>query len=1392
MYRNHPNEAEDRRYPKDNDLPEKVSLPKLPPLDTRESFLERAAKKDSDDLTIGWTPITGNDGPDSSLFSSKTPSPKQQSRTAINSARYSGPSPPLRPPPPTPPQSSSILNNRTRRRPPPPTPSPVTSQNSSPLIYKFDQQRLVDQSSPTLSRENMLPHNNNNIARIYHSPAKNSPSSSTPRLPNLPSPSFSSPSQNKMLPTITSSNKHSSSGEKELPLTPIDFYKPQPLPIATLELRKFSDSSRNSDSIESYYSDSNYSFNNSTNKNKNPLTAATATTTSKILSTSTTSSRDITGSEFNSLLGGKPLDFVPSIIQPTQPFSINLLDENKLYQCFTIYQLSDIYEWILKVYFEWFNEYIFTKIIFYQVVQRLLEFQIPNNFNQNIIDDNVDKIIESLIQKNAIRFENKNEQQEVRKQEQNDEDEDEDTIVIIVAGLDIQGIFTELLPCYSFLDTDYNDLSNTSLKCYSYTCNNNSVSSTTTTPPTLEKKKQLEISEIIHKSVGVWTDYWHLTSKELSKINPKEIQRQSFIFDLIILEERSLNMANAAIEIYGKRFDPDLLPNEPNFASLAFDIFQPLIDLHKTYLLSPIFEKIETNGKFIDGIGKIYYDWCNEATDIYIKYANSMAIVHEIITWEKKHKTPFSKWLNEIDNSIEITKSKMYHDVIFFGGFFKSLQNMPITLQSILKNTDPSMEDYEYLKMVIKLIENLSAKVDKVHGDSIDHRNLIRFSTQLIISKTITNNNNNSKKGSAGYTNILETTTTTTTMSTNSQSESNMKEEQDNIIMNEDKLDLQLNDPGRKLLISGQLLKKRDLWLDPTPVHLVLLDNYLLLTEPTFKNNMKYYKLIERPIPIDYLNLEKKKSDNNNKETNNDDASQSNNNTTNKLLNSPISSTPLSSVRPRLFNTVTKTFHPSSSPLLNENKNLKNIATSISNVNPNERGNFSFKVRNTATNESFTFLAETHDELDRWVNTIINKLKDINKKSSSFNAVEFEILSTDFAYVEKDAPINLPVAPEGSEIDVALKRFNCNGTGIPPIATTILCTTFLHMENKKFLLIATENGVFLKQYDENKKPMTKILLCSNVKKMEVNKKLGLLFVLDDKKLIYFNLPSILACYYNPKQYLINNCVVGLVIKDKVNWFKFAEDFGNSRHLFFERKGRIYVMTPEFDQINQSIKYFKEYKEYRLPIYGNNTGSLNLSHETRDIIVLKKCFLVCTSKGVYVFNDSFNDDGLVIPMFLCGQNTIYSDSTTTIDMPNAEKMLEFVKNDIINNKTRPITCFQLPDSMEYLIIYDEAVIKMNHHGQLENWRQDILVLDFYCTNAAFYNGNLILVGDNLIQVYNVKIPNMKLCKISPVQIIKGKKIQLVSSEKCQDVTFTLSHPNLAERQLLLKCNPCKKQ
>ena len=1323
MYSNHSNSDTNQYSSSGRKREDNIQLPKLPPLRTRQSMDSQTSSR-TDYKNVPVTPVRS--------ISNSIDSNRHEYPSSINTPVSNARSPITR-------QMNSSKRSTIKRRPPPPLPTRSSTNSydafvtTTPSQNTYDKTRHNNDTSPydlpfvkTPSERNNTYDDNNSTNQYsafvgdveYESittPVSKNLQSTNP-FNNSPTPKYGS-----LTPTYTTP----SSGmtiDADID-TDIGFYgkPPPPLPGS----RNVSGVSRRSDAVESHYSDSNYTFNNSSARH----------------------------SSYNSFSGGKPLEMIPSITTPTQPFHIDFLDENKLYQCYGVYYLSDIYEWILKIYFEWFNEYVFGKIEFYQVVQRLLEFQVPSSYDQDTIDSNVDKIIESLVIQDAVRFEKTGKPSLSSSQNFN---KTVDTIdaefTVITGGLDIQGVFTELLPCYSFADTNY-DQECPSI-CYSFSCMNSH---------SHNERKKVKIADIIKKPLGLWTDYWHISSEELTEIDPHEIQRQSFIFDLIILEERSLNMANAAVEIYGKRFDSNLLPDEPNFSQMAFDIFRPLINIHKTYILEPIFQKIETKGKFIDGIGKIYLKWCHEAREAYLNYAKSMATVHEVIKWEKEHNTKFSKWLNEVDHSPEITRSKMYYDVIFFGGYFKSLQNMTVTLSSILKVTDPSVEDHDYLITVIKDIEKLSSEVDKAHGDAIDHRKLLRFSSQLIKDSA-------SKSNSLGYSNVMN---------------SSKSEVQSSEVTN-DSLDLGINLPQRKLILSGKVSKKRELWLDPVPVFLVLLDNYVLVTEEVYKNNTKRYKLIERPIPIDYLNLEKKVKYEDSQSvltTNTRDS---------KVYNSAPNPTPLTGTRPTLLNAASNISSTMLSPTERETR------TGISNIQPPE-SELSFKIRNTATNESITFITSNINEKDLWIKNIMDTLRR-NENKDNKNVLDFSIVSTQFSYSDKEAPVNLPVAPEGSEIDTALKLYaskNRKNTILEkfPMVTNILCTDTFEFEGEKFLFVATSNGILVRLENGVESPFVKVIQCSLVTRMEVNQKLGLLFVLDDRNLCYFNIPSIFGAYYDRTKFLSNNLIIGIVLRDKVGYFKFAKDFGHSRHLLYERKGKVVILTPEFDNISNIFKYFKEYKEYKLP----SNGLTRL--EIDDIVAFKKSFIVCTSKGAILYHDDFCDEGVSLPNFsndssIKGESgsslfnsTLFKstgDITTESGSPKV-KMASYVKRDIATNKTRPLTCFQMNDgSGNLLIVYDEAVVKINKHGEIPNWTKDILILDFYCTGTCYYKDHLILVGDSLIQIYSLRnfSDNMTLSDIIPNQIIKGKKVSLVNSSRTDKFNVVLSHPDIPSRQLLM--------
>ncbi|KAL6946999.1 hypothetical protein ACO0QE_001856 [Hanseniaspora vineae] len=1129
----------------------------------------------------------------------------------------------------------------------------------------------------------------------------------------------SSESKQKLLPNkSTSGEKTSYSANKMKPRKPhypAHVLQKPPPPIPSRHSSNTYSSESNPDYLQSRYSSSNYTF-------------SQATPTIR-----TSSNGDTRNTSVNSLMGNRPLHQVPSVTIPTNPFNIDYLDEEKLNECLNVYQLSSIYAWLLKIYFEWFNDYIFYKFDFFELVQLLLEHKLTKSYNQETIDSNVDRIIEELIFQKAVRFE-----KDIATPSESNTDPVSPTeeLTIVAPGV--------------------------------------------------------SVSAFSKKTIGAWSDYWQLTAEDLNDINPKEVKRQCFIFDLIILEERSLNLGNAAVEIYGKNFHSSLLPNNLNFHQLAFEIFVPLINVHSNYLLNPLYNKLETKGKFIDSVGKIYLKWVHEATDIYVQYAENMATVNEIINWEKQQPhSKFSAWLAQMDNSPEISRSKIYHDVIFFGGFFKSLQNMPITLSSILKNTDRSLEDYDYLKMAIEEIENLNALVDKTMGACSDRRRIIRLSKQLVISKNILQAN-------------LKQSPSTFEASFAKNAYSN------SAFASTDDLNLRLNEKSRVLLKEGNLLKKRELRMDSLSVFVLLFDNYLLITESIIQNNEHKYKLIERPIPIEYLSLETK-----NKELEQrlpEKARPSLQHTTSgtmvySLQRTMGSSSDSSDVEPNSEDQHQQ--QNTSRPSLNDIRRANlhaGIFTDSANVNSFQ---LSFKLRNTATNESYTLIAATHDDYMVWISAIVQALKNHSSDKNSSNVFKLECLNDMFSYHDKAAPSTVPVSAEGSPLDMALKRYYANGvlSTTPGLKADISCFVKFKYETRMFVLCAVSQGIFMAELNNNTlnnhNNWKFVLRLEKIEKLEVSVSMDLLFVLSDKKLVYFSLPSIILSFYNPAKYLHNNQIVSIVISEKVSNFCIAENFENSRQLIYEKRGYVYFTTPEHDRISKIVRFFKFYKAYKLP-----SASRITTPEREDLKVFTKSFIVSNAnKGFLLFNDSFNDEGLQLPLF--PKNTHRNEMENvaislknekgsehlngeflSTDVEHALKAQEFITlgviSDITSNKTKPITCFQLKNG-DFILIYDEAVVKMNKNGQVVNGQKDVLVLDFYCNDCSFNNEFLILCGENLIQIYDFSsehINNTFLHKLIPVQIVKGKRIKFLSCQKTDDTVISLSHPWIIGRQLIL--------
>lgn len=1072
----------------------------------------------------------------------------------------------------------------------------------------------------------------------------------------------------------------------------------------------------------------------------------------------------------SSYSGSKPLVHVPSVSMPTQLFKIDLLEEHHVKECVDVSSIDGIYQWLLKIYFEYFSDYLFDKLTFFQIIQILIEFHMSSKYNEVFINKNVDQIIESLLRQKAIKFEKglsnelllNNENMNSSAYSESNRNisiltGDDDELTIITPGLEIAGILPEMAKCFCcqrfVTDSKY--------KCYSFTCskyniNENSsqisgnLSSNLINSPTKNKSG----------TIGVWSEYWNLTNEEISKISPLELKKQSFIFDLIILEERCINLANAATQIYGKKFYSSLLPQDPNFEDKAFDIFAKMATLHKAYILDPLYEKLNTEGKFINTVGEIYLRWVSNATKLYFEYTECMGYVNEVFEWEKNQPTSnFKNWIQEIEESPEIKMSKLYHDVIFLGGFFKSLQNLPLTLSSILKCITPDHDDYEFITIALEEIKALSNAVDKLLGVTSDRARVLRINRQLVMNKNI-----------KGKLDIL----------------SDVQKKDALVQANEDevteKLELRLNEKQRKLLNEGEVLKKKDFYKPPNVSShsrciLFLFDNILLICEKTIKRGQYFYKLIERPIPIDYLNLESKFNVNQSLEF------KIRNIATNESFSFTV---------------------PSTDILL---KWTTSISSMLQMYNHNKEDPIIFKLK--CVNDLFFYKDKRYSQnltVPTKKSALDLALRHVYNENNFFEENDEEGLFSPYSYESDNQEMIFDIEERFLNADV-VKFLSFN------------------FEGSKYKLIVTTSGIYLKQTNDKdqsiKRKGSKLgnwkLVCkvSNIDKIEILPTINFFIILDSKSLLYYiTFQSLIISYnksINDQNYKMmqqsgmdDESVIGIIINDKVDDFNIAEDLENSIQICYQRKGKIVCSIPEYDFSSNSIGCFKIHKSYKLPsgsiltVNSPANGASNyvptFNSICNSVTYFKESFIVAhSSKGFLLYNTIFNVTGIKLPQFpdvLIEPNhdNEKAGGVITLEKLSREKLLLNRVQEIIKGKVHAIRSFMIHSGKNIVFVYSNTVVLLNNSGYVVNGIKDVLMIDFNIKTCEMYGDYLILCGDNLVQIYDLNqqlLVEAPMSEISLCQIIKGKKMKIVSSETTNKPVLLMSHPLIVGKQLLLE-------
>ncbi|ODV61282.1 Rho family guanine nucleotide exchange factor TUS1, partial [Ascoidea rubescens DSM 1968] len=608
-----------------------------------------------------------------------------------------------------------------------------------------------------------------------------------------------------------------------------------------------------------------------------------------------------------------------------------------------------------------------------------------------------------------------------------------------------------------------------------------------------------------------WVSHWKISAEELNEIDRNTQEKQSHIFDLIKNEQKLVLHGKILIEVFGKSFlkkNPPLIPSTQKFYQDAFLTVEEIIRTHQMYLLEPLLNKLNAQGKYISGIAEFYIPWVTKALIPYLKYCDKMVGVRELIAYETKvrKESKFAEWLNECDRDPRVVKAGVASDRLFLNRFISHVMQLPLTLGAIQKKTSPTDPEYRNLSKTIKAVKKLSSKIDSMQDCAAKTRAIRNVASQLI------------------WKNGCE-------------------------------VNMEWNSPERLLFKRGNVSKKRDMWLDSSS-HLVLMDNYLLMTEEIRETaEIKRYKVSERPIPIEFLLIQI------------------------SLLDRRTTTQP--------------------GQLMNGS------------ISQDEPITYAFKVSYAGKTDSYTFYTNTDVERKEWLKIIGEAQASHRERIKCNEPFKLKILSdAAFAYEKENFPRKLPICSKGSGIEIALQETAEKFPGKIPrplMYSSVLSSTSFTYQDIEYLLVGLDYGVYMAQSGEVRN-WKRVLELKSISQMCVLEQFNVLVLLSDKILQYYKIENIIPVFKGTRTKTIGQ----KLSKQDVLFFKVGEQKGST--LLFYSKQKVSssgcyfkVVIPKLEEATGKFEYFEEHKKF------------NIQADCSGLTIFRNTFAIHTAKGFEVLS-----------------------------------------------------------------------------------------------------------------------------------------------------------------------------
>lgn len=313
-----------------------------------------------------------------------------------------------------------------------------------------------------------------------------------------------------------------------------------------------------------------------------------------------------------------------------------------------------------------------------------------------------------------------------------------------------------------------------------------------------------------------WVEFYNLKKEDIEGKNPKEIERQNVLHEIVQTEDYYMEQLNLLRTIYRDplaRSEPSIITpkRREKFLKDVFGKLEQVKQANEDHLLPQLKYRQHEQGPWIVGFSDIFRQWIRMAKTAYIDYAGSFPGASFMVRQEMERNIQFAGFLDKARND---PRGKRLGWDTYLKSPITRLQRYSLLLHTVLKNMKTDSEEKSNLQIAYDEVKAVTLECDTRVAEMQRKVDLADLSAKLVLRP--------------GMQNAVE---------------------------------LNLNHLGRELVHRGDLQRmggNRFTWLDS---HALLFDHYLVIAKSIQQRaeqggRVEKYDVSRLPIPMDLLVLE--------------------------------------------------------------------------------------------------------------------------------------------------------------------------------------------------------------------------------------------------------------------------------------------------------------------------------------------------------------------------------------------------------------------------------------------------------------------------------------------------------------------------------------------------------